>query len=128
MSWRKPGEPYTNVVDGVKIKCKSIKYGKRMELAANITESTDDNDTVVDRIYDLVKDQVISVDADLGGLSPQEAIECQSTPFVMALWKLIIQGGSLTGDEAKNSGSSSDAPQASFEENITKTAEKTDDV
>ena len=126
MSWKVPGQPYEVEVQGIKVKCKTLEDGDRMKLMAKIMDArkVKDDPESIRAVYDMVESQVIAVSADLGGLTPGKAIRHQDVEFIMELWQRIIQGGSLSEDEAKNSGSSLGAPQASSEENTPATAEK----
>ena len=113
-TWRRPGQPYEVVIDGIGFTCKPMTRADSMALASKSAEITDGAD--MEDIYKVLIEQIDKIDYyppgnGVPGVSIEEAMEYQTHDFMLALFQQIIGASGMTDEESKNSKPSSAGPQ-----------------
>ncbi len=105
MTWIIPGQPYEVEVDGKKLMLKPLTVAGRKVLATAVEDRENDSNDL-EPLYDKVIAQIDSIPDYDGDIV--EYIKHQSVETLLNIYRTILSGGSLSGDDSKNSDSSSD--------------------
>lgn len=95
MSWIFPGEPWTEVIEGVEVKFRPLTWKERQEIANQISDVSEGN---VEAVYDALASAIQSINGreDVG-----EILTLQNSATLRRLIQIVISGG-LTDDDLKN--------------------------